>query len=500
MSQTPSLEAPPEVINIAISELPENLAPASQMRHELNTEAIARYKETFEDLPRPRIMEATDRDGFYLVDGTHTITAAKGLERTHIEVDLVGKGTYTDAFAAACLANQTHGLPITNADKNARVRHALRHPELASLSNRVLAATLGVSYEFVRQNKLELATVVRPARADELVAPNGKAVTRSVKKPGNAVATLEAGAKQASPLPISAARPEPRTPSRPDPAVVRDRVRRSLQQGPCSLDALGIDLVGLDPEAIDTNRMLVRAVFSVNGEFATESDGSLLALLPEHREQLSDDLTRATEEQLAGYLELDVADLPLLLRGELNAAGAPGPEGPMVDGAEPADSRATSEEMAATLGRGRAELECLLEAQFQKWPFHGACPFSTVLKEAADKYHVRETALVGVEPDLGEVLEDDEIAVESRNGVVVKFGPDGKLMEPEAVEDEEHIEITEDEELVEIAEVEVEVFYAEIEIAEDKEDEEEIEIVEDEVVFHDLHGVLAGDDSEEFAE
>lgn len=126
-----------------ISQIDSELRPASLMRASIVDEAIEEYAENLADMPPIRVT-ADENDVHWLDDGSYRVRASLKAGKTQVAC-LVRPGTYLDAFEAACRANSTHGVRITNADKRRRVEAAISIPEHASKSNREIAKICGVS-------------------------------------------------------------------------------------------------------------------------------------------------------------------------------------------------------------------------------------------------------------------------------------------------------------------------------------------------------------------
>jgi hypothetical protein len=146
---------------VAIDEIDEDLRPASLMRARLDREALERYEAALDRLPPVKLARDPETGRFWLIDGCHTITAHRNRGKKRVRAVICREAAYDVAWQEAALQNQTHGLPITNADKRARVMHAVSY--LAATlpkkgkdrwpwSERRLAKFCGVSNAFV--NKL----------------------------------------------------------------------------------------------------------------------------------------------------------------------------------------------------------------------------------------------------------------------------------------------------------------------------------------------------------
>jgi hypothetical protein len=174
-----------DTIRVDIGLIDPGLRPAREMRAALDEEAIAQYAEDLSLLPPVRLMK--EGSTFWVVDGAHTITAATRLGDGHVRA-IVDAGDYHAAFLEAAKCNGTHGVPIRNVDKRARVAVALADPVMRKWSDRKIAESCGVTHNFVSEihagMKAQLSsddscggekTVGRDGRARRAPAPRRKA-------------------------------------------------------------------------------------------------------------------------------------------------------------------------------------------------------------------------------------------------------------------------------------------------------------------------------------
>jgi hypothetical protein len=97
----------------------------------------------------PPVTVFYDGERYWLGDGFHRVKAAYAAEFETIECD-VHQGTLEDAQWFSFSANRTNGLRRTNDDKQRAVRAAITHTKAAELSNRQIAAHVGVDESTVR--------------------------------------------------------------------------------------------------------------------------------------------------------------------------------------------------------------------------------------------------------------------------------------------------------------------------------------------------------------
>lgn len=138
---------------IHLGDIDPQLRPASQARAAADAEAIAEYQEVLDDLP-PVLLVRDKKGVLWIADGRHRITAAVNAGRTEV-LARVKRGTYFDAFRAACHANLEHGVRVTNVDKVHRVAEALALPEVADWSNRLIAEFCAVTETMVRNRRAD---------------------------------------------------------------------------------------------------------------------------------------------------------------------------------------------------------------------------------------------------------------------------------------------------------------------------------------------------------
>ncbi len=122
----------------------------TQPRAALNSGAIEDYTQAMgagAEFPPVRVFyDGTD---YWLADGFHRVKSARAAGHETIECE-VHQGRLEDAQWYSFSANRTNGLRRTTSDKQRAVRSALTHPKAAGLSNRQIAAHVGVDESTVR--------------------------------------------------------------------------------------------------------------------------------------------------------------------------------------------------------------------------------------------------------------------------------------------------------------------------------------------------------------
>jgi hypothetical protein len=122
----------------------------TQPRAMIDQIVVADYAEAMrEGASFPPVVVWFDGTDYWLSDGYHRVHAALTLGLDTITAD-VRTGTQQDAQWHSYGVNATHGLRRTNDDKRRAVEAALRHPNAATMSNRLIAAHCGVNKDTVR--------------------------------------------------------------------------------------------------------------------------------------------------------------------------------------------------------------------------------------------------------------------------------------------------------------------------------------------------------------
>lgn len=96
----------------------------------------------------PPVILFADGETYHLGDGCHRVLAARLAGLTEIAAE-VRPGTRRDAILFGISANNTHGLPRTNADKRKAVQILLEDAEWSQWSDREIARRCQVTHKFV---------------------------------------------------------------------------------------------------------------------------------------------------------------------------------------------------------------------------------------------------------------------------------------------------------------------------------------------------------------
>lgn len=175
----------------------------TQPRYALDWSAIDDYTDEMEAGAKfPPVVVFYDGENYWLADGFHRIQAKSQTGAETIAVDL-RQGTLEDAQWFSFSANKANGLRRTNDDKQRAVKAALMHPKGAGLSNRQIAAHVGVDEGTVRNWREKLTAEIPQS-------------TKRKGHDGRTIDTSRIGKRPESEA--SAPDPEPPPPFTKDPA------------------------------------------------------------------------------------------------------------------------------------------------------------------------------------------------------------------------------------------------------------------------------------------
>jgi transposase-like protein len=122
----------------------------TQPRATIDVEAVVDYMDAMAGgAIFPPVVVFYDGTNYWLADGFHRVKAAEQSGMEHIACDL-RQGTQQDAQWYSFGANKATGLRRTNEDKQRAVKAALLHSNGVQLSNRRIAAHVGVDEGTVR--------------------------------------------------------------------------------------------------------------------------------------------------------------------------------------------------------------------------------------------------------------------------------------------------------------------------------------------------------------
>jgi hypothetical protein len=249
---------------VNLATIDPEMRPASLVRDRIDPDVVTEYALAFDDLPPIRLARV---DGALLViDGLHRIAAARQCGRETI-LATVEPMTYEQAFAAACRANETHGLRRSNADKRKSVVEALKLSGVKKWSNVRIAELCGISDEFVRQLRRTQPPTVGssgPPASDQLptvrIGKDGKArrlPPKRAKRQGDEVtqATIR----------IAEAIPEPEAPRAPHHGTFQETHKLKGKTKPLpelDVDNVIVQLTG----CIKASRRIARVLTEISDE------------------------------------------------------------------------------------------------------------------------------------------------------------------------------------------------------------------------------------------
>lgn len=116
-----------------------------------------------------------DGTDYWLADGFHRVRAAQKAELADVEAT-VHQGTVQDAQWHSFGANQAHGLPRSNEDKEKTIRAALRHPKAVGMSDRSLAEHLGVHHVTVGKYRSEMESTGEIHQSQQRTGNDGRTI------------------------------------------------------------------------------------------------------------------------------------------------------------------------------------------------------------------------------------------------------------------------------------------------------------------------------------
>lgn len=149
--------------------------PASEVRaNRIDKDAVDRYAdpEVFEKLPAVVLIADKD-DKHWLAAGDHRVAAAIQQKMKYVQA-YIKRGDYIEAFGIAAKDNDEHGVPATTADKQHRVKLALKHPEMSTWTNARVAEHCGVSEATVQRQRTNIPSVKESAGPERTNIPSLK--------------------------------------------------------------------------------------------------------------------------------------------------------------------------------------------------------------------------------------------------------------------------------------------------------------------------------------
>ena len=130
--------------------------PTCQARAKIRLAVVRQYADAMKQqlaeggLVFPPIVLFTHGSDYWLADGCHRVLAAVQAGLTEILAE-VRPGSQRDALLHSISANNSHGLPRSNADKCRAVTLLLKDPEWSQWNDREIARLCGVSDRMVNK-------------------------------------------------------------------------------------------------------------------------------------------------------------------------------------------------------------------------------------------------------------------------------------------------------------------------------------------------------------
>lgn len=156
----------------------------TQMRSRLNEETVADYAEKMQSGVRfPPVDLYYDGSAYWVGDGFHRIAAHKLAHgKTATIAANVRSGSRRKAVLHAVGANDSHGLPRTNADKRRAVETLLMDGEWVTWSDRAIADACKVTHSLVSKMRKELSGNESQMPTHRTVQRNGTTYTQDTSK------------------------------------------------------------------------------------------------------------------------------------------------------------------------------------------------------------------------------------------------------------------------------------------------------------------------------
>lgn len=130
----------------------------TQPRSSVNSDTVDRYAEAMgSGAEFPPVVVFFDGSEYWLADGFHRVKAGEKCGQEKIASE-VRQGTRRDAQLYSLGANDTHGLPRSNADKRRAVMVCLDDQEWSSKSDRWIAEKCAVGNKFVGDMRRQLCS------------------------------------------------------------------------------------------------------------------------------------------------------------------------------------------------------------------------------------------------------------------------------------------------------------------------------------------------------
>ena len=151
----------------------------TQIRVDWNEEAVKEYAELMErgvEFPPLLVFYDEPNNRFILADGFHRLAAHMRVKpNDHIFVEQ-RLGDVDDAKWAAIIANQSHGIRRTSADKRNAIKQAFLHCKGVGKSNLNIATDLGVDDKTVASVRREMELTSEIPKSDSRIGLDGRVI------------------------------------------------------------------------------------------------------------------------------------------------------------------------------------------------------------------------------------------------------------------------------------------------------------------------------------
>ena len=151
----------------------------TQIRVDWNEEAVKEYAELMErgvEFPPLLVFFDEPNNQFILADGFHRLAAHNRVKPNDLILVEQRLGDVLAARWAAIIANQSHGIRRTNADKRNAVEQALMHPTGVDLSDNQIAKQVGVSHTNVQNIRRELVATCKICKSTTRTGQDGRTI------------------------------------------------------------------------------------------------------------------------------------------------------------------------------------------------------------------------------------------------------------------------------------------------------------------------------------
>jgi hypothetical protein len=230
----------------------------TQVRAEVSAATVDNYREAMaEGAAFPPVVAFFDGVDHWLADGFHRVMAAESAGLADVLTE-VREGTRRDALRYALGANRKHGLPMSGPDKRRAIGLLLADDEWRGMSDRAIAAEIGVSDKTVASVRREMAeaTAENPQLDTPRTGRDGK-VRRQRTAPAPAVepVQVEPAVEPAAPAPQE----QPEAPAIEPDAAVQPAHETANDAAPVEPAADPAEVESLRARLIEAERALAEA-------------------------------------------------------------------------------------------------------------------------------------------------------------------------------------------------------------------------------------------------